>query len=140
MKNKNIVILVCVVCLSLCIGCMLLYFSSVQQNKILINPSQSYLSHFDIQDGHVYFYCTLTIENHTSFPQYISMAALFSNDVDNGLLKNPLCDGYSQFNDSKVFLLQEGENILNVVFVGLHNGGTQKHDRTLPEIQISLLP
>ena len=47
-----------------------------------------------------------------------------------------MVDGYLIDGETKTFQLKNGENQLDIVFIGLHAGGKQKHDRTLPDIEI----
>ena len=134
MKYKYVLSFMCVVCM------MLNLFSCRQVNKtqenIYIKQEQSFYSDFKVDDGKVYVYCTLLINNTTGNEMNISLVAFLDDDVKNGLLKESKLDGYSLDLKANTFQLQKGENQLDVVFVGEHAGGYKKHDRALPNIEI----
>lgn len=132
MKFKLTICLACIICIITTFlgGC------SFNRKNIYID-NESFFSDFKVEDGNVYIYCTLIIKNATGTEKNISLKALLKDDTENGLLQEPLLDGYSINESAQSFHLQEGKNRLDVVFVGKHAGGYQKHDRTLPEIIIT---
>ena len=128
MKYMLLMLLSCAVCTMFCL-------CSCQKENIHINKEESFYSKFNVENGKVYIYCTLLIENFTETEKNIALMASFEDDVKNGLLKETIIDGYTNDGDAKIFQLQKGKNQLDVVFIGQHAGGYQKHDRTLPKIK-----
>lgn len=124
------------VVLFLSVVCMIFCLCSCQQKYVHINNEKSFYSNYKVEEGKVYVYCSLFIENPTETEKNVALMALFEEDVRNGLLKESMIDGYSVDGNTRIFRLQRGENQLNVVFVGQHAGGNQKHDRNLPYIKI----
>ena len=115
---------------------MVLSLFSCQAKEIELNEEKSYFSDFKIENGKVYIYCTLFIENKSDAEKVISLNASFEKDVENGLLKEALISGCSLDESTQKIQLQKGENQLDVVFVGAYAGAEKKHDRLLPEIEI----
>ena len=129
MKCKSIILLLSIMCTILCL-------CSCQQKNVHINKEKSFFSDYKVEDGKVYIYCSLVIENPTEAEINVALQACFSDDVKNGLLQESMVDGYLIDGETKTFQLKNGENQLDIVFIGLHAGGKQKHDRTLPDIEI----
>ena len=127
---KNFLVLLCIVC-------MMLSLFSCQVKDIKLNEEKSYFSDFKIENDKVYIYCTLFIENKSDTEKVISLNASFEKDVELGLLKEALVSGYSLDESTQEFKLQKGENQLDVVFIGKHAGADKKHDRLLPDIEIT---
>ena len=121
----------------LCIVCMMLSLFSCQVKDIKLNEEKSYFSDFKIENDKVYIYCTLFIENKSDTEKVISLKASFEKDVELGLLKEALVSGYSLDKGTQEFKLQKGENQLDVVFIGKYAGADKKHDRLLPDIEIT---
>ncbi len=121
----------------LCIVCMTLSLFSCQAKDIKLNEEKSYFSDFKIENDKVYIYCTLFIENKSDTEKVISLNASFEKDVENGLLKEALVSGYSLDESTQEFQLKKGENQLDVVFIGEHAGADKKHNRLLPDIEIT---
>lgn len=122
-----------------CILCSVIGFSSCEQNDIRLNEDKSFFSDFKIENDKVYLYCTLFVENSSETERTVTLKASFEADVKNGLLKEALTVGYSFAEGAEEFRLQKGENQIDVVFIGEHAGGDQKHDRRLPDIMIEEL-
>ena len=120
-----------------CMVCMMLSLISCQTKDIKLNEEKSYFSDFKIENDKVYIYCTLFIENKSDTEKVISLKASFEKDVENGLLKEALVSGYSLDESTQEFKLQKGENQLDVAFIGKHAGIDKKHDRLLPNIEIT---
>ena len=117
--------------------CMVLSLFSCQTKEIELNEEKSYFSDFKIENGKVYIYCTLFIENKSDTEKVISLKASFEKDVEIGLLKEALVSGYSLDESTQEFQLKKGENQFDVVFVGAYAGADKKHDRLLPDIEIT---
>ena len=122
-----------------CILCSVIGFSSCEQNDVRLNEDKSFFSDFKIENDKVYLYCTLFVENLSETERTVILKASFEADVKNGLLKEALTVGYSFAEGAEEFRLQKGENQIDVVFIGEHAGGDQKHDRRLPDIMIEEL-
>ena len=122
-----------------CILCSVIGFSSCEQNDVRLNEDKSFFSDFKIENDKVYLYCTLFVENLSETERTVILKASFEADVKNGLLKEALTAGYSFAEGAEEFRLQKGENQIDVVFIGEHAGGDQKHDRRLPDIMIEEL-
>ena len=121
----------------LCIVCMMLSLFSCQAKNVKLNEEKSYFSDFKIENDKVYIYCTLFIENKSNTEKVISLNASFEKDVELGLLKEALVSGYSLDEGTQEFTLQKGENQLDVVLIGKYAGADKKHDRLLPDIEIT---
>ena len=134
MKYKIIVRIICTIFAM----CLMVSLYSCNQSKICIKE-KSFYSEFKVQDGKVYIYCTLYIDNLTGAEKNIAVQAFFKQDVKNGLLKDALVDGYLIEGNTKCLKLKEGENRFDVVFIGEHAGQHVKHDRNLPDIKITEL-
>lgn len=122
-----------------CILCSVIGFSSCEQNDVRLNEDKSFFSDFKIENDKVYLYCTLFVENLSETERTVILKASFEADVKNGLLKEALTVGCSLAEGVEEFRLQKGENQIDVVFIGEHAGGDQKHDRRLPDIMIEEL-
>ena len=122
-----------------CVLCSVIGFSSCEQNDVRLNEDKSFFSDFKIENDKVYLYCTLFVENLSETERTVILKASFEADVKNGLLKEALTVGYSFAEGAEEFRLQKGENQIDVVFIGEHAGGDQKHDRRLPDIMIEEL-
>ena len=121
----------------LCIVSMILCLFSCQAEDIKLNEKKSYFSDFKIENDKVYIYCTLFIKNKSDTEKVISLNASFEKDVEIGLLKEALVSGYSLDESTQEFQLQKGENQVDVVFDGESAGADKKHDRLLPDIEIT---
>jgi len=119
-----------------CIVCMLLCLFSCQSNDINLNKEKSFFSDFEIENDKVYIYCTLFLENQSNSQEVVEIKALFESDAKNGLLKEENLYGYTVDENSKTFTLEQGENQIDIVFIGEYAGTPEKADRLLPEIEI----
>lgn len=61
----------------------------------------------------------------------------FSEDKHCSLLKESTLTGYSVQNNTDCFILSEGKNNIDVVFIGEYGGNNQKANRLLPDILIT---
>ena len=128
MKSKLLIFsLVMIMVFALC---------SCQKKEIRIDAEESFYCDFEVKDDKVLIYCTILIENPTNAEADIMLSANFENDVKSGLLKESPLDGYQSDLETKTFKLVEGDNRVDVVFMGEYAGTYQKHDRLLPEIQL----
>lgn len=107
-----------------------------QEREITVDTEESFYSSFNVDGNKVYIHCNILIKNPNQNEVNVALAGTFNDDAENGLLKNPILDGYSSNCQTKTFILQRGDNWLDVVFIGEYAGKNQKCDRLLPEIQI----
>lgn len=131
MKQKLLIIFV----LSLIVLC----FCSCQKREISIDSKESFYSSFKIENNKVYIYCNVLIKNPYKDITKIALSGIFENDVKNGLLKESLLTGYASDFETTEFKLENGDNWVEVVFIGDYAGKSQKYDRLLPQIKISEL-
>lgn len=131
MKQKLLIIFV----LSFIVLCL----CSCQKREISIDDNESFYSSFKIENNKVYIYCNVLIKNPNKDAVKIALSGLFENDVKNGLLKESLLTGYASDFETTEFNLGNGDNWIEVVFIGDYEGKNQKYDKLLPEIRISEL-
>lgn len=108
-----------------------------QKKNFCTLSSESYFSHFSIENSQVYLYCNLTIENNSHVQKRVKITANFSEDKRCGLLKESTLTGYSVQSNTNYFMLSEGKNNIDVVFIGEYGGNNQKANRLLPDILIT---
>ncbi|MBO6060612.1 MAG: hypothetical protein J6P98_00655 [Clostridia bacterium] len=113
--------------------------------------SNSYFDRMIIQDGKVYMLCYLEFVNNTGSEWNIDVTAASEEDEENGLLKDSRLTLYivnaenlSDVNETNLAQLLEPADRIGIdehgtvrycaCFVGEHGGGTQKHDRDLPDM------
>lgn len=116
---------------------MMLCLFSCKSNDVKLNEEKSYFSNFKIENDKVYIYCTLYVENKSVSQKVVEIMALFENDAQNGLLKEDAAVGYSIDKGENKINLYNGENQIDIVFIGEYAGTPQKSDRLLPEIVIT---
>ena len=109
---------------------------SCQKREISIDEKESFYSDFKIENNKVYIYCDVLIKNPDKDDAKIALSGVFENDVKNGLLKEPFLNGYASDFETTEFNLKNGDNWIEVVFIGDYAGKNQKYDRLLPEIKI----
>lgn len=111
-------------------------FFNYHPSVVSIDIEESFYSTFKIENSKVYIYCNVLIKNPNKNGVKIELAGMFNNDFKNGLLKDPLLNGYSADCETSTFELEEGDNRIDVVFIGDYAGNNQKYDRMLPDIRI----
>ena len=131
MKQKLLIIFV--------LSFIVLCFFSCQKKEISIDSKESFCSSFRIENNKVYIYCNVLIKNPNKDVAKIALNGVFENDVKNGLLKESLLTGYAPDLETTEFKLENGDNWIEVVFIGEYAGKSQKYDRLLPQIRISEL-
>lgn len=131
MKQKRLIILV--------LSFMVLCFCSCQKREISIDGKESFYSGFEIENDKVYIYCNVLIKNPNKDVAKIALSGIFENDAKNGLLKETMLTGYASDLETTEFNLENGDNRIEVVFIGDYAGKSQKYDRLLPQIKISEL-
>ena len=106
---------------------------------ITIDKSKSFFSDFEIRDDKVYILCNVVIKNTFSIEKEIKLNAIFNDDKESGLLKEALLAGYKDDFETDIFCVNSGETIIKVFFVGDWGGNRIKHDRNLPDINITII-
>ena len=101
--------------------------------QVRLDEEGSSFSDLTVVDGQVYMTCTLVIENSTGEEVRVRIAASSPEDVAGGLLQSAELTGMDENLASDVFTLEEGENSVEVVFVGAFGGTEVKQDRLIPE-------
>ena len=137
------VILIAAVCFPFLCGCDPVY-GSVEIS------SNSYYDRMIIKDGKVYLLCYLEFESRKDYNQIFDVTAMSEEDEENGLLKDRglklyifNAESLSDVNEDNIAQLIEPARRISIsgretmgfygCFVGEHGGGTQKHDRELPD-------
>ena len=132
---KRAIAFICSVCMMLCLfSCQ--SNGNKLDNDIILNKDKSLFSDFKIIDDKVYIYCTLFIDNRAGSNKDIKIKALFENDAKIGLLKEAALYGCSVDKNSGIFNLEQGENQIDIVFIGQYAGTPKKVSRALPTIEI----
>ncbi len=115
-----------------------------------MDSSYSYYDTFKIEDGKVYMYSTLTLENKTGKDVSFKIWAESAKDQSNGLIKDKKMVGYSyeveegkeeyKVSDKDTFFLEKDQRMefCKIVFVGEHGNNNEKADRNLPKIMIEV--
>ncbi|MDR0319959.1 MAG: hypothetical protein LBI28_00510 [Treponema sp.] len=135
MKIKNFTLLF--LCCNIFFSCLSLPAPSDLE---LINE-KSWLSDFEVIDDKVLIKCRITIKNNTGNDVKYKINAISRDDVDLGLLRNEIIEGYKEDLVTDVFTISANETVEErIIFVGDFAGNYQKHDRLLPKtINIILL-
>jgi hypothetical protein len=118
---------------------VLLYFAFYIINKNAVPQiitKESAYSRFYVQNDKVFINCIITIKNNSDEPRKFSLCAIMNDDLKGGLLKQPKI--YAFYNDKKAIfnIKSDTKQTYDVVFVGDYGGNLQKHDRSLPQIEI----
>ncbi|MBR1757708.1 MAG: hypothetical protein IJ744_03130 [Lachnospiraceae bacterium] len=133
MKRSMILILFfCIICAS---GC----YIGDTDSQLVLNKEKSFFSDYSIEDGKVYYYCYLIIDNKSNNSCRASIVGDFLKDQDSGLLKERYLTAVEDKRNIKqsLFLLEPGENVLEIVFIGTNGKSIVRNDRLLPPITIN---
>ncbi|MBO4419914.1 MAG: hypothetical protein J5789_08850 [Oscillospiraceae bacterium] len=110
---------------------------------ITLDAEQSWFSDYEIRGNQVLLTCMLTLENESMTTQIGSLYACFPQDVGTLVQEERLPGLLDSEGEKEIPLdapeptllsLGSGQTVLRVVFMGTYAGGTQKHDRLLPEL------
>lgn len=111
--------------------------NSVNKAAVSVVNSESWFSDFTVENDKVYMKCHITLENTDNKEQRIKMAAVCSDDVENGLLKEEKIYAVNKQDEVKEFVIKSNSTqSFDVVFLGEFAGTAQKSNRLLPEIII----
>jgi hypothetical protein len=111
-------------------------FSSQKNADCFIVESESWFDDFTVRDDKVYIKCEVVLQNTTSDKQRFKMAAICSEDVDTGLLKNEKVYAVDDHEKERVFEIHANskQTFEDVVFLGKYGGNNKKSNRLLPRI------
>ena len=106
-----------------------------------IVESESWFDDFTVRDDKVYIKCEVVLQNTTSDNQRIKMAAICSEDVDAGLLKNEKVYAVDDNQKERVFVINANskQTFEDVVFLGEFGGKKIKNNRLLPRIILEII-
>ncbi len=141
------IILIVIVIFSVCF----LVNSKQAENTadIEVDFQKSSLADFKVQGEKVYFYCNLTLLNHSDTPKNVKLTAESSEDVKGGLLKDKIIDGFcwepgfDAISSYNIFTVSANSQPTEVkaVFIGEYDFRNVKHDRNIPDvIKIETVP
>lgn len=110
--------------------------------EIEIDFHNSSLPDFKVQDGKVYFYCKLTLLNHSDSPQNVKLTAESPEDVRGKLIKNKFLEGFGwgpgfdTISNCNIFTIAANSQPteVNVVFIGEYDSRNVKFDRNIPNV------
>ena len=105
-----------------------------QQEVLGLDQENSCFMGFEVENNFVYLECWLYITNMRNKDLEFTISADFTEDVELGLLKNPILYACDELNNKQIFTIKAGaaENF-KCTFVGEYAGVYQRHDRMLPE-------
>ncbi len=106
------------------------------EKEIVIDTEKSFFSDFQVKNDKVYIYCTVLMRNFGGEEKKVTLKGVFPKDAENGLLKQKELAGYTIDYSSEVFVVEQGEHWIDVVFIGDFAGNNQKYSRLLPQIII----
>ena len=131
MKLKSSILIMAIILILLTCSC--------GKKGMSIDVEESFFSSFDVENEKVYIYCNVLIKNPNRGESEITLVGVFEDDVKNGLLKEANLKGYSTDGTTSTFKVAQGDNWIEVVFVGEFSEKNEKLDRSLPVIQINVL-
>lgn len=102
MKNKVlpcIVIIIVIVCLSLCIR-----MGIDAEGDLKVLRSDSWFDDFYIKEDKVFVKCEITIQNRSNQNRYVKLFANMEEYANNGLIKSPIVPGYDKEGNDKFFI------------------------------------
>lgn len=137
MKNKVlscIVIIIVIVCLSLCTR-----MGIDVERDLKVLRSDSWFDDFYIKEDKVFMKCEITIQNKSNQDRYIKLFANMEEDANNGLIKSPTVSGFDKEGNDKFFVSANTTKKYKVFFVGDFAGNTVKQDRNLPVIELVVM-
>lgn len=119
---------------------LILYVSYNVNDKIYVDKGKSYFSEFKVENDKVFIECYITLVNTFDVEKTVNLSAKLPEDVTTGLLKNEDVISLNEDGSKTEFILSSNSSeSFDVVFVGAYSGANQKHDRGLPEINISIV-
>ena len=111
---------------------LLLLTSCGNTSVILDNSDKSYFEDFYTKGDKVYIECVLNLVNTSGSPKKVRISAYDTDDVETGLLKEPVLVAVNRADGKDRFTVAPGENQISVVFTGDYAGVYQISDRKVP--------
>lgn len=140
MKKENIVVysfFALIMAILIIFG--VIFFKSNKEDVSVVK-SKSYFSDFHIEDGKVEIVCEITLKNTYSKVSNVNITALFPDDVGK-LLTEEYLTSKNEDGSLAVFAIPaKSEKTFTVSFLGNFAGIPKKHDRYLPELQLTIHP
>ena len=107
---------------------------------VTLIKSKSYYSDFTVVDQKVTVKCYITLKNTYNVDKTVKLSALFPDDVKIGLLKSSELYAVDMDNTDIEFIIpKKSQKSFEVNFVGDFAGVNRKHDRLLPQINITII-
>ncbi len=140
-KHKNKIIVLFAIVVILLIVVFASYVRHSNKNSIILAKSESYLLDYEIDDGYVYFYCTLKLHNITTQNQSFRIVGDFKDDFTSGLLSDRYLIAYDAENNTIFELDAEENRTFTICFKNKQKSErvNTKYDRLLPEISVEII-
>jgi hypothetical protein len=106
---------------------------------VTIEKTGSFFSGFEIRENKVYIKCELVVKNKNSVDKKVKLKAQFREDKNSRLLTEEYLTGFSSDYQTDTFTVNSGDNRIIVYFIGDWGGFNQKHDRKLPNVNLSIV-
>lgn len=146
LKQKAFLITVCIL-LGMSVIALTAACLSLRQNMVMPSRSVSILwddcgfSDFEVIDGKVFLYCSVSLTNHSDDVQYVELLADDEEDVFTGLLTQSSLLAYSKVNENYeplIITLKPHQVLYDIsaVFIGDYAGKEQKMDRLIPAFNV----
>ena len=128
--------------LVLCIIFLIFAIPQLKSDKagVFFVKERSWFSDFQVQGQAVEFLCEITLKNTSEAPAQIKIRGSFPEDVGRLLEEDFLIAKGDDGEDAVFFVPAKSEKTFTVFFVGTFAGVNEKHDRTLPELEIIRVP
>ena len=106
---------------------------------VVIDYSNSYFLHYEIEEGKVFIKCHYVVVNNLNSTCSVQLCGNFEKDQQLGLIiEGKLFAKNSIENDITYFEISPGKNEIDVVFVGTFGGTEKKANRLLPDTVLIL--
>jgi len=143
--RKKVFISIIAIVVVLVIGIMIFAISferslSKSQPEVTLIEKDSWFSDFEVVGDKVNIKCYVTLLNTFDEDKKVTLSAVFPDDVKLGLLKEEkLFAKDSKGEKAEYTLLYGFRSGFYVTFVGDFGGVNMKHDRLLPEIEVTVV-
>ncbi|HBL84644.1 MAG: hypothetical protein A2Y17_10950 [Clostridiales bacterium GWF2_38_85] len=119
---------------------LLFFINNTDPLEVSINRDDSFFWDFDIVDNQVQIQCFVTLINNTDTDKTVTITGHFPDDVENGLLKEADLTAVDENGETAKFVVSaDSEQPFEVIFIGQCGGGNTKHDKNLPDIDITVI-
>lgn len=103
---------------------------------ILDNSDKNYFEDFYTKGDKVYIECVLNLVNTSDSPKKVKISAYDTDNVETGLLKEPVLVAVNRADGKDRFTIAPGENQISVVFTGDYAGVYQIYERQIPRFVV----